>query len=143
MTRSSATTNTAPSIDGRGFLGRDRLGPAEPEAEAIKDALLEAPLLFMSAFNVFETKTVMLRQFPGNFSKFEILLDNLGVCILAFDARQATMAFEAYQRYGKGSGHPAQLNLGDCAAYALARSLNLPLLFKGNDFIHTDVKPVL
>jgi ribonuclease VapC len=116
---------------------------AKPEAEAIKDALLEAPLLFMSAFSVFETKTVLLRPFPGDFSKFEVLLDDLCVRILAFDARQATLAFEADQRYGKGSGHPAQLNLGDCAAYALARSLDLPLLFKGNDFIHTDVKPVM
>jgi ribonuclease VapC len=56
---------------------------------------------------------------------------------------QAAIAFDAYQRFGKGSGHPAQLNLGDCAAYALARSLNLPLLFKGNDFVHTDVVSVL
>ena len=46
-------------------------------------------------------------------------------------------------RYGKGSGHKAQLNLGDCAAYALATSLDLPLLFKGNDFTHTDVRSAL
>jgi ribonuclease VapC len=63
--------------------------------------------------------------------------------VLAFDANQATMAFDAYLRFGRGSGHPAQLNLGDCAAYALAQSLNLPLLFKGNDFIHTDVNSAL
>jgi ribonuclease VapC len=63
--------------------------------------------------------------------------------VLAFDANRATMAFDAYLRFGRGSGHPAQLNLGDCAAYALAQSLNLPLLFKGNDFIHTDVNSAL
>ena len=75
--------------------------------------------------------------------EFEVFLENLDVRILAFDTNQATIAFDAYRRFGKGSGHPAQLNLGDCAAYALARSLNLPLLFKGNDFIHTDVQPAL
>jgi ribonuclease VapC len=116
---------------------------AEPEADAIKDAILEAPVLFMSAFNVFETKTVLSCKFPGSFKQFEVFLENLAVHILAFDTGQATIAFDAYRRFGKGSGHPAQLNLGDCAAYALARSLNLPLLFKGNDFIHTDVVSVL
>ena len=45
--------------------------------------------------------------------------------------------------FGKGSGHKAQLNLGDCAAYALATSLDLPLLYKGDDFIHTDVRSAL
>jgi ribonuclease VapC len=108
---------------------------AEPEADAIMKVVVEAPLLFMSAFNVFETRTVLLRRFPGaSFRKFEVLLENLDVRVLAFDTNQASIAFDAYQRFG-GSGHPAQLNLGDCAAYALARSLNLPLLFKGHDFI--------
>jgi ribonuclease VapC len=50
---------------------------------------------------------------------------------------------EAFKRYGKGRGHPAQLNIIDCAAYALARSRNLPLLFKGNDFAHTDIASAL
>lgn len=49
------------------------------------------------------------------------------------------LAFQAYRRFGKGTGHPAALNYGDCFSYVLARSLNAPLLFKGNDFIHTDV----
>jgi uncharacterized protein with PIN domain len=44
---------------------------------------------------------------------------------------------------GRGSGHPARLNVGDCFAYALARVRNLPLLFKGDDFIHTDIQPAL
>jgi ribonuclease VapC len=80
---------------------------AEPEADAIRDALLEAPLLFMSAFNVFETRTVLSRQFRGSFAQFEVLLENLNVRVLPFDTRQATVAFDAYQRFGKGSGHPA------------------------------------
>ena len=63
--------------------------------------------------------------------------------IRAFDVEQAGLAFAAYRRYGKGSGHRARLNLGDCAAYALARSLDLPLLFRGDDFGHTDIRSAL
>lgn len=117
---------------------------AEREADAIMNAIVNAPSLFMSAFNVFETKTVLSRRFPGpGLEQFEVMLDDLGLRVLPFDTDQAAVAFDAYLRFGRGSGHPAQLNLGDCAAYALARSLNLPLLFKGNDFIHTDVEAAL
>jgi ribonuclease VapC len=52
---------------------------------------------------------------------------------------QADIARAAYRDFGKGSGHPAQLNFGDCFAYALAKSMREPLLFKGDDFAHTDV----
>jgi ribonuclease VapC len=52
---------------------------------------------------------------------------------------QAKMARAAYRDFGRGSGHPAQLNFGDCFAYALAKSMREPLLFKGDDFGHTDV----
>jgi ribonuclease VapC len=117
---------------------------AEPEADAIMTAIVEAPLLFMSAFNVFETKTVLSRRFPElGLKEFDLFIGNLDMGVLPFDSHQAAIAFDAYLRFGKGSGHPAQLNLGDCAAYALAYSLNLPLLFKGNDFIHTDVESAL
>lgn len=57
--------------------------------------------------------------------------------------RQARIAREAYRDYGKGSGHAAGLNFGDCFAYALARDLGEPLLFKGDDFRHTDVRPAI
>ena len=56
---------------------------------------------------------------------------------------QARIAREAYRDFGKGSGHPAGLNFGDCFAYALARATGERLLFKGNDFVHTDVPPAL
>jgi ribonuclease VapC len=52
---------------------------------------------------------------------------------------QAQIARAAYRDFGRGSGHPAQLNFGDCFAYALAKSMREPLLFKGDDFSHTDV----
>jgi ribonuclease VapC len=56
---------------------------------------------------------------------------------------QARIAREAFRDFGKGSGHPAGLNFGDCFAYALARSVRDPLLFKGNDFGHTDITSVI
>jgi ribonuclease VapC len=52
---------------------------------------------------------------------------------------QAHIARQAYRDYGRGSGHPARLNFGDCFAYALARATGEPLLFKGDDFRHTDI----
>jgi ribonuclease VapC len=54
---------------------------------------------------------------------------------------QARIAREAYRDFGKGSSHPAKLNFGDCFAYALAKFTGEPLLFKGDDFAYTDIKP--
>jgi ribonuclease VapC len=56
---------------------------------------------------------------------------------------QARIAREAYRDFGGGSGHPARLNFGDCFAYALARATGEPLLFKGDDFVRTDIAPAL
>ena len=56
---------------------------------------------------------------------------------------QARIARQAYHDFGKGSGHPARLNFGDCFAYALAKVKREPMLFKGDDFSHTDVTPAL
>ena len=53
------------------------------------------------------------------------------------------LARAAHVRFGKGTGHPAQLNFGDCFSYALAKRLNLPLLYKGNDFAKTDIVAAL
>lgn len=56
---------------------------------------------------------------------------------------QVHIGYEAFLQYGRGSSHRASLNFGDCFAYALAKTRNLPLLFKGDDFIHTDIVPAL
>jgi ribonuclease VapC len=61
--------------------------------------------------------------------------------IVAFSETEATVGAAAFRRFGKSSGHPAKLNFGDCFSYALAKSRNLPLLFKGDDFVHTDIVP--
>ncbi len=59
--------------------------------------------------------------------------------MVPFDEPQARVAADAFQRYGKGQGHSAQLNMGDCAVYALAKMTNEPILFVGDDFSHTDL----
>ncbi|MCV0395798.1 MAG: type II toxin-antitoxin system VapC family toxin [Rhizobiaceae bacterium] len=71
------------------------------------------------------------------------LIEYSEVEIVAVSAEQAEVGRLAYFRYGRGSGHPARLNLGDCFSYALARTRRLPLLFKGDDFVHTDAEPAL
>lgn len=71
-------------------------------------------------------------------AEVDALLDALKINVTAFDQEQATLAIAAFAQYGKGR-HPAALNFGDCCAYALAKSLNLPLLYKGNDFAQTDI----
>lgn len=66
------------------------------------------------------------------------LLASLGISLVPLDAAQANAAAQAFLRFGKGR-HPAKLNLGDCFSYALAKSLQAPLLYKGNDFDQTDI----
>ena len=67
------------------------------------------------------------------------LLATAGIVIEAVTETQARIAREAYRDFGKGSGHAAGLNVGDCFAYALAKATGEPLLFKGDDFSRTDV----
>jgi ribonuclease VapC len=76
-------------------------------------------------------------------TRFNELISDLGIIIEPVTAHQATVAREAHRRFGRGSGHPAKLNFGDCFAYALATELDEPLLFVGQDFMHTDVRRVL
>lgn len=70
-----------------------------------------------------------------------LLITALSIIIVPFSVEQAQLASEAFLKFGKGR-HPAKLNMGDCFSYALAKSTNQPLLFKGNDFIHTDIAKV-
>lgn len=71
--------------------------------------------------------------------RLDHLLTRLSIVIEPVTESQARIAREAYRDFGKGSGHPAGLNFGDCFAYALAREMREPLLFKGDDFRHTDI----
>jgi ribonuclease VapC len=80
---------------------------------------------------------------PERHDELDQLLAETLSSVVAFDDAQVRLAREAYARYGKGSGSPARLNLGDCFSYALAKTTGQPLLFKGDDFTHTDVTPAL
>lgn len=70
------------------------------------------------------------------------LIEALGVKVVEFGGRHVEAAREAFRRFGKGR-HRAALNFGDCCAYALAKTLDVPLLFKGDDFALTDIKSAL
>lgn len=71
------------------------------------------------------------------------MLQRLNIVVVPFEPGHAEIARLAFRTYGKGSQHPARLNYGDCMAYALAKATGRPLLFKGDDFPHTDVTPAL
>jgi ribonuclease VapC len=76
-------------------------------------------------------------------SRLMELVKRTGLEIVTMSEAEAFAGISAFRRYGRGSKHPAKLNFGDCFAYALAKTRNLPLLFKGDDFIHTDIEPAL
>jgi ribonuclease VapC len=71
------------------------------------------------------------------------LIEELNLIVEPFTASQALIARQAYRDYGKGSGHPANLNFGDCFSYALAREKREPILYEGDDFAHTDLRSAL
>ncbi len=93
----------------------------------------------MSAVNRLEASIVIeARKGAAGAKAFSRLMSVAGIEVMPFDAGQAEIALDAWRRYGRGR-HKASLNLGDCAAYALAKTLNEVLLFKGDDFPHTDI----
>lgn len=114
----------------------------EPDRRALEEAIDRDPLRLVSAMCKLEAGMVMTgRQGPMGGVPLARLLTEIAAVIVPFDDRQADIALDAFTRYGKGR-HPAALNFGDCAAYALAVSEAEPLLFKGTDFGATDVEVV-
>ena len=117
---------------------------SEKHATQCLDALERAQRVSISAGTCIETfivvdasdASLVTLTLENIMSRYEILIEPV-------TEAQVRIARLAYRRYGKGSGHPARLNFGDCFAYALARDRNEPLLFVGNDFIHTDIKSAL
>jgi ribonuclease VapC len=110
----------------------------EPDARAFADALERAPIVRVSAATLLETSLVIG---PRRQAELEELIDSAAMEVVPFDGAQWQVAWGAHATYGRGSGSPARLNLGDCFSYALAKHLGMPLLFKGDDFTHTDVEP--
>lgn len=116
----------------------------EPEGDDMIRAILADPRPRMAAPTYVECAIVADRRAaPATRARFDRIMAELGIEVVPFGADQATVAREAYRRFGRGSGHPAGLNLGDCFAYALAALTGEPLLFKGDDFVHTDLVAVL
>jgi ribonuclease VapC len=117
---------------------------AEPEASACAEAIESAGARRLSAASYVEVGAVIDRAGDAIASRrVDELLALAGIGIEPVTASQAQIAREAYRDFGKGSGHPAGLNFGDCFSYALAKAMGEPLLFKGGDFQHTDVASAL
>jgi ribonuclease VapC len=113
---------------------------AEPEAADFLRTIRGASARRISAATFPETGTVLRRDNSGQRQKlFETLIHALRLSIDPVTDKQARIALDAFSVYGKGHGHPAALNFGDCLSYALAKASNEPLLFKGNDFSQTDI----
>jgi ribonuclease VapC len=112
----------------------------EPDAAQYLEAIRSAPARRMSAGTYLELAIVIdgPRRVVAS-RRMDDLLTDLSIVIEPVTATQALIARQAYRDFGRGSGHPAGLNFGDCFAYALARELNEPLLFKGDDFAKTDI----
>ncbi|MGB0097534.1 MAG: type II toxin-antitoxin system VapC family toxin [Solirubrobacteraceae bacterium] len=114
----------------------------EPEAATFAALIEAAEARRLSAASYVETAAVIDRaNDPVASRRVDELLDVAEIAIEPLTEHQARIAREAFRDFGKGSGHPAQLNFGDCFAYALAKSTGEQLLFKGSDFIHTDLEP--
>lgn len=117
---------------------------AEPDAARYAAALEAAPARQISAANWLEAAIVISDPAdPVTARRFDEFVRDAALRIEPVTAGQARIARNAYRDFGKGSGHPAQLNFGDCFAYALASETAQPLLFKGEDFSHTDLEPAL
>jgi ribonuclease VapC len=112
----------------------------EPGASACALAIESAGVRRLSAASYVEMGAVIDRAGDAIASRrVDELLEIANIEVETVTASHARIAREAYRDFGKGSGHPAKLNLGDCFSYALAKATGEPLLFKGEDFRHTDV----
>jgi ribonuclease VapC len=113
----------------------------ESDAAVWVDILDKTPRAFMSVVSYVETSMVIAGRRSGASSdRVDGTLKTLHVSVVPVTLEQGDAALRAFLRFGKGR-HSAGLNLGDCFAYALAKTRGLPLLFKGNDFVKTDIAP--
>lgn len=113
----------------------------EAEAIAFRDALALSDRSVMSAPSLFELKLVLWRRYDQRYIEAAgRLVASANIDIVPFEPTHAELAVAALQRFG---GRPAQLNYGDCMSYALAKSLDAPLLYKGGDFALTDIRSAI
>jgi len=113
----------------------------EPERRAFNEAIEAAESRVMSAATFVEVSMVVESRFgSGGIRDLDLFIERAGIELVSVDSKQAHVARRAFSQFGKGR-HQAGLNYGDCFAYALATVLGEPLLYKGEDFPKTDVKP--
>lgn len=113
----------------------------EEEREQFFNLLMKADAVHLSAASRVELTAVIVRKrLAAGEQRLTDLFDACDIAIVPFTVAHAELASDAYRRFGRGSGHAARLNLGDCFSYALARERDAPLLFTGDDFRHTDVR---
>lgn len=111
----------------------------EPEALRLTTAIAESSICRLPASGLLEASMILLaRRSEEGVRNLDLYLARSRMEIATFTESQARLARTAFERYGKGR-HPAQLNFGDCMAYALAKDTGEELLFKGTDFAQTDV----
>ncbi|WP_375390640.1 type II toxin-antitoxin system VapC family toxin [uncultured Sphingomonas sp.] len=114
----------------------------EPERQALETALDADQARLISGLAMWETARAVSRGRSIESGLFEVerYCAILGISVVPIGPREAAAAVQAHARYRKGTGHPARLNMGDCFAYACARTNNARLLYKGDDFVHTDLR---
>ncbi len=116
----------------------------EMETAVFASAMETARVIRVSAATYFESSIVVDgNRNPKLSARFDELMSISKLVIEPVTAEQARVARQAYRDYGRGSGHPAKLNFGDCFSYALARDKREPILFKGAEFAHTDLRSAL
>ena len=112
----------------------------EAEQDAFIEAIESAEICLVSAASFIEASIVILTRYGmDGILDLDLFMAKAGIEISSVDSDQANIARRAFRDFGRGR-HPAELNFGDCFSYALAKSLDLPLLFKGNDFSKTDIR---
>jgi ribonuclease VapC len=113
----------------------------EIDAETLSEIIEAASAIKISAASYLESSIVIdgYRK-PELSARFDQFIEEMKLEIEPVTAEQVRIARQAYRDYGKGSGHRANLNFGDCFSYALARVKREPLLYKGDDFTHTDLR---
>jgi ribonuclease VapC len=116
----------------------------EPEANALANTLEGARLPITSPIAIFVATLGVCRKRHASVVEAQTdvveFLEIAGVRTVPLTVMEAELALEAFSRYGKGRGHPAQLNMGDCFAYAAAKRHRVAILFKGDDFNKTDAR---
>jgi ribonuclease VapC len=114
----------------------------EPDSLTFRRAIAEARPIGIPASVYLEAAMVAYGLKLGR-GELDAIIAASTITFIPMDEPIARVAADAFARYGRGTGHPAALNFGDCISYATAKHLDCPLLFKGEDFRHTDVKAAL